>query len=164
MPNSDVTKGQSSSPARSGDVFDTMRQEMNRLIDSFDRGLGSWPGLLQGRSGTPASFDIDIRDEGQAIVVEADVPGMAEKDISVTLSNGVLTIAGEKKSEREEKKDNYYLSERSFGSFKRSLRLPDTIDEEKIEAHIENGVLRIRAAKKPEAVNSERKIEIGKKS
>lgn len=148
-----------------GDVFDTMRHEMNRLIDSFDRGLGSWPSLLQGRSGTAVGgFDVDIRDEGQAIVIEAEVPGVEEKDITVTLANGVLTIAGEKKTEREEKKDNYYLSERSFGSFKRSLRLPDTIDEEKIDAHVENGVLRITAAKKPEAMASERKIEIGRKS
>ena len=80
----------------------------------------------------------------------------------MTLADGLLTIAGEKKTEKEEKKDSYYLSERSFGSFRRSLRLPDSIDESKVEARFDKGVLRITATKRPEAVKSERKIEIKK--
>jgi HSP20 family protein len=80
----------------------------------------------------------------------------------VTLANGVLTIKGEKKREREEKDENYYLTERSFGRFERSLRLPDTIDSNRVEARFDKGVLRITAAKKPEAVKAERKIEVKK--
>ena len=77
-------------------------------------------------------------------------------------TNGVLTIKGEKKSEHEEKQANYYMSERSFGSFERSVRLPDTIDDSKIEARFDKGVLKVVAAKKAEAVKAEKKIEIKK--
>jgi HSP20 family protein len=79
----------------------------------------------------------------------------------VTLANGVLTIKGEKKRERK-KEENYYVTERSFGRFERSLRLPDTIDSNRVEARFDKGVLRVTAAKKPEAVKAERKIEVKK--
>ena len=103
-----------------------------------------------------------MRENTNAITVEAELPGVDEKDVSVTLANGVLTIKGEKKSEKEEKSDNYYLAERSFGSFERSIRLPDTVDDAKVEAKFDKGVLKVTAAKKPEAVKAERKIEIKK--
>ena len=77
---------------------------------------------------------------------------------------GVLTIKGEKKQSKEEKTENYYVTERSYGAFERSLRLPDSIDETKIEAKFDKGVLKVTAAKKPEAVKAERKIEIKKAS
>ena len=80
----------------------------------------------------------------------------------MTLANGVLTIKGERRNEREEKNENYHLTERSFGSFSRSLRLPETIDDNKIEARFDKGVLTVVAAKKPEAVKSEKKIEVKK--
>jgi HSP20 family protein len=105
---------------------------------------------------------LDVHENDKSITVDADLPGVDEKDLSVTLANGVLTIKGEKKHEREEKKENYYLCERSFGSFERSVRLPETIDENKIEARFEKGVLKVTAAKKPEAVKAEKKIEIKK--
>jgi len=74
----------------------------------------------------------------------------------------MMTIKGEKKSEREEKEENYYLAERSYGKFERSLSLPETIDEDKIEAKFDKGVLKITAPKKPEAIKAEKKIEIKK--
>jgi HSP20 family protein len=106
--------------------------------------------------------DLDVREDARSITIEADLPGVDEKDVSVTLANGVLTIKGEKKQEREEKKENYFLAERSFGSFERSLSLPDTIDDSKVEARFEKGVLTVTAAKKPEDVKAERKINIKK--
>lgn len=161
MAGSELSKAAQGKPAQSVDVFDTMRHEMNRLFDRFDQGWPSLPGLLGvGGKGGGMSLSLDVRDEPGAMVIEAELPGVDEKDVSVTLVNGVLTISGEKKSEREEKKDNYYLSERSFGSFRRSLRLPDTIDEAKVEAKFDKGVLHINAPKKPEAAKAERKIEI----
>jgi HSP20 family protein len=162
MPNIEVSKkpGTPAQP-RPRDVFDTMRQEMDRLFDRFDVGLPRWPSLI-GRGGDAGFMvpDIDVKDSSKALVIEAELPGVAEKDLSVTLANGVLTIKGEKRSEREEKEDNYYLSERSFGSFERSLALPDTADEAKIEARFEKGVLSVTVPKKPEAVRAEKKIEI----
>ena len=106
--------------------------------------------------------ELDVRENTNSNVVEAELPGVDEKDVSVTLANGMLTVKGEKKHEKEEKGENYYLAERSFGSFERSIRLPDTIDERKVEAKFDKGVLRITAAKKPEAVKAERRIEIKK--
>jgi HSP20 family protein len=82
--------------------------------------------------------------------------------VTVSLANGVLIIKGEKKHESEEKGDNYHVTERSFGSFERAIRLPDTIDEGRVEAKFEKGVLKVTAAKKPEALKAERKIEIKK--
>ena len=82
--------------------------------------------------------------------------------MTVTLTNGVLTIKGEKKQEKEEKGESYHLTERSFGSFERSIRLPDSVDEAKVEAEFDKGVLKVTAAKKPEAVKAERKVEIKK--
>jgi HSP20 family protein len=74
----------------------------------------------------------------------------------------VLTVKGEKKQEKEDKGENYHRSERSFGSFERSIRLPDTVDDAKVEAKFDKGVLKVTAAKKPEAVRAERRIEIKK--
>jgi HSP20 family protein len=106
--------------------------------------------------------EIDIRENANAIVVEAELPGVDEKDVTVTLANGVLTIKGEKKHQKEEKGESYHVVERSYGAFERAVRLPDTVDDAKVEAKFENGVLRVTAAKRPEAIKAERKIEIKK--
>ena len=82
----------------------------------------------------------------------------------MTLANGVLTIKGEKKQNKEEKTENYYVAERSYGAFERSLQLPDSVDEAKVEAKFDKGVLKITAMKKPDAVKAQRKIEIKKAS
>jgi HSP20 family protein len=103
-----------------------------------------------------------VRENTNTITVEAELPGVDEKDVSVTVANGMLTIKGEKKQQKEEKTENYYLAERSYGAFERSLRLPDSIDDTKVEAKFDKGVLKVTAAKKPEAVKAERKIEIKK--
>jgi len=104
--------------------------------------------------------ELDVRESATAITVEAELPGVDEKDISVTLSNGILSIKGEKKQDKEEKTENYYLAERSYGAFERSLQLPDSIDETKVDAKFDKGVLKITASKKPEAVKAQRKVEI----
>jgi HSP20 family protein len=148
---------------RSIDPFSALRDEMDRVLNSF---LGS--GF--GRSLMPSRFEysdavapsIDVRESETDLVVEAELPGMDEKDISVTLHNGVLTLKGEKKSEREEKKDEYHLKERSYGSFQRSLRVADTIDADKVKAMFEKGVLKVTMPKRPEAVKAEKRIPIGK--
>lgn len=148
-------------PARRSDPFQELRGEMDRLFDSFlGRGFRNSPTLFGQGS---LALNVDVKETGDSVVVEAEVPGMEDKDITVTLREGVLTIKGEKKTERNEDKDNYHVSERSFGSFERSLRLPDTIDEERVEAHVEKGVLRVVAPKNADAVKPARTIPIGKK-
>lgn len=95
---------------------------------------------------------VDIVEQDQAILLTAELPGMDENDIELKLSNGNLTLKGEKKNEREESSKGYYLSECSYGSFQRNFALPDTIDADKIEASFDKGVLTITLPKRPEKV------------
>jgi HSP20 family protein len=157
--NIQVSKPANGPQRRVPDVFDALHGEMDRLFRSFERGWPQWPALA--RSGSETNLpSLDVHENTKSISIEADLPGLDEKDVSVTFANGMLTIKGERRDEREEKDENYYLSERSFGSFSRSLRLPETIDENKIEARFDKGVLKIVAAKKAEAVKAEKKIEV----
>jgi HSP20 family protein len=92
--------------------------------------------------------------------VKAEVPGLEPKDIDISLSDGLLTIKGEKKQEREEKEENYHLVERSYGSFARSIRLPNEVQSDKIDASYKNGVLKIVLPKSEEAKKKEIKIKV----
>ena len=162
MPKTDISKPGETSVSGQRDLFSTMRHEMNRMLERFEHDWPRFPGFFRGGESSAMVPELDVREDANAITVEADLPGVEEKDVKVTLSNGVLTIKGEKKHEREEKSESYHLTERSFGSFQRSLRLPDTIDEGKVQARFDKGVLKITASKKPEAVKAERTIAIEK--
>ena len=160
MPKSEITNRGETSVGRPRDIFSAMRDEMDRMFGRFER---DWalPSLF-GRESRTANLlpELDVREGANSIAIEVELPGVEEKDISVTLVNGILTIKGEKKQEKQEKSENYHLTERSFGSFQRSLRLPDMVDDTKVEAKFDKGVLKVTAAKKPEAVKAERRIEI----
>jgi len=123
MTNIEVSKPKSESAPRTKSVFEDMRDEMNRVLQRFE---GGWPHWAASATRWPAANvvvpEFDVHDNDKEIIVEAELPGVDEKDVTVTFDNGYLTIKGEKKVEREEKKENYYLAERSFGSFQRSLR------------------------------------------
>lgn len=149
------------STQKPADPFSAMRAEMDRVFDSFlGRRSGGFPALF-GESDTAMVMPkVDVRENGDAITVEAELPGMEEKDVDVTLRDGILTIKGEKKSERTTKEDDYHMSERSYGSFQRSFRVPDSVDNENISAKLEKGVLHITLPKRPEAVKAEKKIPI----
>jgi HSP20 family protein len=161
MAKTGITRPTETSPARQGDIFSVMRDEMERMFERFEHGWQRLPALTR-PTGAMTVPELDVRENADAVVVEAELPGVDEKDVTVTLANGILTIKGEKKHEMEEKGENYHLTERSFGSFERAIRLPDTVDDAKIEAQFDKGVLKVTAAKKPEAVRAERKIEIRK--
>jgi HSP20 family protein len=145
------------------DPFSAMRAEMDRVFESFlGRGSGRFPALARAEESGAVVPSIDVRETETELVIEAELPGLDEKDVSVTLNNGVLTLKGEKKSEREEKKDDYHLTERSYGSFQRSFQVADTIDADKVKANFEKGVLKVMLPKRPEAVKAEKRIPIGK--
>jgi HSP20 family protein len=146
--------------------FHSLRDQIEHLMDEFDRGLfpSCWMEMTpfskltsEIRGLVPA---VDVVDEEKAYRVTAELPGLTEKDIEVTKDGDLLTIKGEKKEEHEEKEKGYFLSERHFGSVERSLRLPDGIDDSKIEAKFENGVLTVLLPKTPEAVSKPKKIAI----
>lgn len=164
MANNELTQKSDTAVSRPRDVFSAMRSEMDRMFERFERGFPRLPQLFREEGSTTMVPELDVHDNTNSITIEAELPGVEQKDISVTMADRVLTIKGEKKQNKEEKTENYYVAERSYGSFQRSLTLPDSIDEAKVEATFDKGVLKITAAKKPEAVKPQRKIEIKKAS
>jgi HSP20 family protein len=124
-----------------------LRREMDRLWDDFF-GPGRRAFRPQEAEWVPS---LDVSESPDKVVVKAEVPGIEAKDINISLSGDVLTIKGEKKSEREEKKENYHLVERSYGSFSRAIRLPAAVAADKIEADYKHGILTITCPKKEEA-------------
>ena len=162
----DLKKEPEKVPApRYQDPFGGMRSEMDRLFDNFlNRGFGGFPRLSAGGNGGNLSPNVDVRENNGEIVVEVELPGIEEKDVDVTLRDGILRIRAEKKSARDEKKDDYHLTERSYGRYERAFRLPDGVDEDRIKAELKNGVLQVTVPRKPESVKNERKISIGQSS
>ncbi len=152
--------------------FMDLRKRMDQLFDDYMRGWPRFPSLARDvweaepfagmRHGVlDVRFDISEGDAG--LDVSAELPGMVEKDIEVTLSDGVLTIKGEKKAETEEKKKDFHLTERRYGSFTRSFRVPGTVDQDKIKATFDKGVLHIALPKHPESKAKKKKISVSKK-
>jgi HSP20 family protein len=165
MAKTEMTKVTDNIVSRPRDVFSAMRNEMDRMFERFERGFPRFPALFRQEDGGGMMVpELDVRETANAVTIEAELPGVEEKDVSVTLNNGVLTIKGEKKQNKEEKTENYYLAERGYGAFERAFQMPDSIDEAKVEAKFDKGVLKITAPKRPDAVKAQRKIEIKKAS
>ena len=144
--------------SRYRDPFAEMRAEMDRLFDTF-LGRGFFGRPAPSGSAEPAvtlAPNIDIRENDKEIIVEAELPGIDEKDIQLSVRDGVLSLKGEKKSERDEKKDTYHVIERSYGSFERSFELPDSADQDQIKADFNKGVLRVVIPKRAEAAKAEK--------
>ena len=143
-------------PARE---LQSVQQEMNRLFGSFFDGQSGVE--VGGRRWVPAT---DLVEEGDHYVLRADVPGVSEDDVKVELEDDVLTISGERKSEREQRKNGYYRIERASGRFARSLTLPEGVDADSIKARFENGVLEVTIPKPPERKPRRVAIDVGEKS
>lgn len=127
--------------------------DLRRLDDRLARLWGRWPlsgGIMPGDD-ERWTVPLDIREEGDNLVVEASIPGMKADEIDVEFEDGILTIQGQTKSEREEKRDNYLLKERSAGAFYRSVRLPETVNGDQAKSTYKDGVLTISMPKKAEA-------------
>ena len=133
----------------------SLQDEVNRLFaSSFSRGGDSDNDLMRGAW----SPQVDIFENRNEIVLEAELPGMKPEDVNISIENNVLTIHGERKFEKKDDKDNFHRVERSYGSFTRSFTLPPTVQSENAQAEFENGVLRLILAKREEA--KPRRIEI----
>jgi HSP20 family protein len=103
---------------------------------------------------------IDIYEEGNDVIVKAELPGMKKEDIDISLSEDTITLSGEKKAEHKIEKRGFYRYESSYGSFCRSMTLPSDVQPEKVKAEFKNGVLEVRMPKTEEAKKKERKIKI----
>ena len=133
-----------------GDPFLSLHREMNRLFDDVFRGIGlpaATGSQGQGDVGTFVNASMNVSETDKEIRITAELPGVSEQDIDVSLDDDVLTIRGEKKFERKDDKENFHFVERSYGTFQRSLRLPYAVDSEQVQASFENGVLTVTVPK-----------------
>lgn len=126
---------------RPSGVLDSLRREFNQLFDRF------WSGQLEPMQISRWIPAVDISETDDAVVVQAEVPGLDPKDIEVSVEGNVLTIKGEKKESREERGENYHRVERQYGTFSRSIQLPSEIAADQVEAVVRNGVLEVRLPK-----------------
>ena len=140
--------------------FFSLQREVDRIFDRFSRGFGG--GELVEREEALRGFipSVDVSETDKEIHVTAELPGMDEKDLDITLSGNNLIIRGEKKSEKEEKGEQFYRKESAYGAFHRTIPLPVEVETERIEAKFNKGVLEIRIPKSPEAQKAKKKISI----
>ena len=155
--------------------FARLRDEIDQRFERMVEGWPDWP-RSPGRFFETAPFkdlwgpitlprhglmpSVDFGETEKAYEISAELPGMDEKDVEVLLTDGGITIKGEKKSEREEKEKDYHRVERSFGSFRRYFALPDEIDADHIDAKFKNGVLKVVLPKSAKAKAKSRKIDV----
>jgi len=136
--------------------LDSLQGDMNRLFDRFFEGRTT---NGTSRRWIPA---MDLVETADHLVLRGDLPGITEDDINIEIKDNVLTVSGERKAESEEKGEGYHRVERAFGSFSRSLTLPQGIDPERIEAGFDKGVLEVRIPKPAEAKPT--RVQIGKET
>ena len=155
--------GRKSLPTRQEEVdpFRDFQRQMNRLFDDF---FGEAPLAERGRGAewAPAAFlpRVDVSETGTEVQVTAELPGMDEKDIVVELQDDVLTLRGEKKSAQEEKGQNWFRREQSYGAFRRAIELPAGVDAGQAKAQFKKGVLTFTAPKRAEEQAQRKAIPI----
>jgi HSP20 family protein len=139
-----------------GDPFAQLQRRMNSVFEDLFGRSSSDPWDAAGEF-LPR---VAVSETGKEVRISAELPGLDEKDVEVTVTNNMLTIKGEKKVEKEEEEGDYYHSERSYGYFDRTIALPQGIDADSAKAKFKKGVLKVTIPKKPEAQSSRRKIEL----
>jgi HSP20 family protein len=150
--------------------FDTLRRQVDQLFRDFDRGWDVWQPFNRSMFDLAPAWPtemtwgtvpaVDVAEHEKAFEITAELPGLDEKNIDIKVANGVLTIKGEKSEEKERKEKDYHLSERRYGSFRRSFNLPPGVDADKIDARFQKGVLTVTLPKSTEAQKQEKKIEV----
>jgi HSP20 family protein len=149
--------------------FETLRNQVDRLFHDFEHGFLQSPfyrdidTLWRRDLGFPVTPAVDVVEKDNAFELTAEIPGLDAKNIELSLSDDVLTIKGEKSEAKEEKTKDRYVSERRYGSFRRSLQLPAGVDAGKIEATYKSGVLTVKLPKSEEAKKKQTVIPITSK-
>ena len=131
------------SPFRGRRGFYDPVSEVNRVFDNMLGGLMRRSEGQQRAEVTEWAPAIDVVTEDGDLVIKAELPGVKQEDVDITLQDNVLTVSGQRKTEQEEERGGYYVRERQYGSFSRSLTVPEGVDESKIHARYENGVLEV---------------------
>ena len=158
--------GQQRQPAKGSHPLFDLRNEIDTLFDRFFSGslfgpFGAFaePQPLQRFGGTMPK--VDVSENEREIQIVAELPGLKQEDVELHLENDLLTLRGETSSARDEKDKHYHLTERSYGRFQRSFRLPETVDRDKISASFENGLLTVTLPKSERARPQAKRIKIG---
>ena len=148
--------------------FESLRREVDRLFEDFTMNPFRLPFRRPAFDIEPfwqpeswvAAPAMDLVERDNAFELTAEMPGLEEKNIDVRVANGLLTVRGEREESKEEKKEDFHLRERRFNSFERSIRIPEGVDLDKVEASFKNGVLHVTMPKTPEAQKPVKKIEV----
>lgn len=140
--------------------FHSLQREIDRVFNDFSRGTHFPLTNRDGNGATRLMPSVDIVETDGTLEVTAELPGVDEADIEVTLNENVLTIKGEKKAESEKEDKNYHVVERSYGSFQRSLKVPFVASADDISAKFEKGVLKVTLPKPPEVEAKTKKIPV----
>jgi HSP20 family protein len=148
-----IPVGRDRNVAGSTNPFMSLQREIDRLFEDFTRGFPAFAG-----NGGKMLPSMDVTETDKEIEITAELPGLEEKDVQINVADNLLTIRGEKKAEKEEKDKNYRLIERSYGSFERTLELPDGVNADAIKASIAKGVLKVMVPKPAPA--QAKKIEV----
>jgi len=149
-----IPVGRDRDRGRAGGAFMSLQREIDRLFDDFSRGFPT----ITGNDATALMPNMDVTETDKEIEITAELPGLEEKDVQVNVADNVLTIRGEKKAEKEQTDKNYRLVERSYGSFERTLELPEGVNADAIKANISKGVLKVTVPKPVPA--QARKIDV----
>lgn len=147
-------------PTSGFDLLPQFQREMNKLFGDFfgDRNVPSlWSDGGDWRSFTPS---VDIHDDGKVVRIEAELPGLDEKDIDLELNGRFLTLRGEKREEKDESEEGWHKVERRFGSFVRTIELPEGINYDEAKAEYRKGLLRVTLPRKEELRSERRKISL----
>lgn len=139
----------------------SLQERMNRMFNEQYRGAGhaSDDEWALGGSWAPA---VDIYEQGNDIVLKAELPGVDPKDVDIRLENNVLTLRGQRKFENEVKRESYHRVERSYGSFSRSFTLPSVVDQGSIKAEVKDGILKVVLPKREEAKPKQIEVNVAK--
>jgi HSP20 family protein len=137
----------------------SLQQAMNSLFDNFWQDFGSFPATPTFAAGM-FNPNMDVSEREGHYVITAELPGLSEKDLDISLHNGVLTLRGEKKEEHDERSKGRYLMERTYGAFHRSVTLPGDAVEDGIDATFKNGVLTVQVPRSKEPPPGSRKIDV----
>ena len=151
----DIIPWRGSQLARRDDPFNYLRSQINRVFDDAFDG-GRWPG----GDGTVFAPQLDVTDTDKEVKVCAELPGIEAKDLDIDVTDDTLTISGEKRSERSSDEKGRHWTERSYGSFERTIPLPTEVDGDKAKTEFKNGVLRITLPKRPDGKTRVKKIKV----
>ncbi len=159
-----MTQHQTPAPKteRNAPFLQSMQREMNQFIDRFRGHPMTSPGDFFEALGAPAFPALDVVETADALEITAEIPGVNEDDLDISISQNVLTLKGEKTSDHEDKEQDFHLVERRYGSFRRQLPIGFTPDDGAVDATFVNGVLKLKISKPAGANEPVQKIKISK--